>query len=77
MTPHCKRCGAPVLHALTATGCVITLDPQISMLGSWRLRRGPDGDAFAIRDAEGAGERYTRHDGGTCSGVRAAGEQYR
>jgi hypothetical protein len=73
----CRNCGTRVHQALSPTGQVVSLDLQVSMVGDWRLKQGPDSMAFAVRDLSGPGERYDRHDGHTCRGVVASGAQYR
>jgi len=74
---RCKNCGQKVIPALTSMGTVVQLDPQLSLEGQWRLKRGPDAMAFAVRDPGGQGERYTRHDGNTCRGVTVGGAAFR
>jgi len=70
VTEHCPHCGAPTWRALAPTGEVIALDTQQSAFGGYRLAKGPDGMSFAMRDGKGDGPRYSRHDGGSCTGIR-------
>jgi hypothetical protein len=74
---HCKNCGQKVISALTPTGVVVALDAQLSLEGPWRLKRGPDGMAFALKDPKGQGERYTLHTGSSCRGVTVGGAAFR